>query len=218
MKYRRNIIFLIVLSLFLYIGNSFAQEQIVDFEDKSLPVLNEELKKLGNEIEESAVPTGAIVLWTTDTEPSGWVFCDGSAYDVTKDSTLGALYELIGNTFGGSDNTDFKVPDLRGRVPLGQDDMGGTAANRVTDTDADTVGNGDGAETVTLTGAQSGLQAHSHTVSFLDGYSVGHAKITGRDQTGGDWDQATSTNAAANASEAHTNMPPYITLNWIIKL
>lgn len=205
------------LTIFLICGNSFAQEQIVGFENKDLPVLNEELKKLGNEIEESAVPTGAMVLWTTDTEPSGWVFCDGSAYDVTKDSSLGALYKLIGNTFGGSDNTDFQVPDLRGRVPLGQDDMGGTAANRVTDADADTVGNGDGAETVTLTAAQSGVPAHTHGINVYTATGA-PSNVQGTSSTDGLAVASTNASVAANASEAHTNLQPFITMNWIIKI
>jgi len=48
--YSGGIILKLLLLLFLT-NICFAQEQIVDFEEKSLPVLNEELRQIGNDIE-----------------------------------------------------------------------------------------------------------------------------------------------------------------------
>ncbi len=50
--------------------------------------------------------------------PRGWANCDGTTMSV-KQST--ALFSLLGKTFGGDGTTDFKLPDLRGRVPLHPD-------------------------------------------------------------------------------------------------
>ncbi len=90
---------------------------------------------------------GQPALWTTETPPGGALLCDGTAYDASGDETLDDLYAVIGNTFGGSDETDFQVPDLRGRGIIGIDDMGGSSANRVTDAQADSIGGTMGTET-----------------------------------------------------------------------
>jgi microcystin-dependent protein len=76
------------------------------------------------------VPIGAILAYAGATAPSGWVLCDGSAISRTDYSTL---FTAIGVSFGvGDGSTTFNVPDLRGRVLVGKDDMGGSAASRVT--------------------------------------------------------------------------------------
>jgi len=96
--------------------------------------------------------------------PTGWLLCYGQAISRT---TYAALFTAIGTTFGiGDGTTTFNVPDLRGLVRAGRDDMGGSAANRLTATTITgggaTVGNSGGAQTHTLTTAQ--LASHSHTV------------------------------------------------------
>lgn len=112
-----------------------------------------------------AEPVGAIKMWLLTTAPSGWQFCFGQAL---SRSTNAALFAAIGTTYGAGDgSTTFNLPDLRGRVPAGRDDMGGTAANRLTTggsgVDGATLGAAGGAENVTLTAAQ--LAAHAHTAS-----------------------------------------------------
>ena len=47
--------------------------------------------------------------------PDGWLLCDGSVYNVQQYPTL---FSIIGNIYGGNINQTFKVPDLRGRVPI----------------------------------------------------------------------------------------------------
>jgi microcystin-dependent protein len=77
------------------------------------------------------VPIGAILAWPGATAPTGWVLCDGSAISRT---TYATLFAAISTSFGSGDgSTTFNVPDLRGRVMVGKDDMGGVAAQRVTD-------------------------------------------------------------------------------------
>lgn len=112
-----------------------------------------------------ADPAGTIKMWLLSTAPSGWQFCFGQALSRT---TNAALFAAIGTTYGtGDGSTTFNVPDLRGRVAAGRDDMGGTAANRLTTggsgVDGATLGAAGGAENVTLTAAQ--LAAHAHTAS-----------------------------------------------------
>ena len=221
-----------ILILFLLLGSAYAAEQIVDFDDKSLPVLNEEIRKIEDDIE-SVVPAGALMMWITDTAPDGWLLCYGQAVSRT---TYARLFNTIGEVYGAGDSTTtFNVPDMRGRFPLGQDDMGGTSANRVVDADADALAGADGDETktvdlaaasgsTTLTWEQSGLRAHSHVIGDAVDKSAGGASHEG---PGPDGTDVSSTVAAADATEGHTHsqadvtgqdiMPNFITVNYIIK-
>jgi microcystin-dependent protein len=55
-----------------------------------------------------------VVQWVTSTAPTGWLLCNGNAYNASTSSVYQELYNVIGNQFGGTNNTDFKVPDYRG--------------------------------------------------------------------------------------------------------
>ena len=48
-------------------------------------------------------------------------------------TTYASLFTVIGTTYGSGDGTlTFNLPDLRGRIEVGKDDMGGSAASRIT--------------------------------------------------------------------------------------
>ena len=162
-----------------------------------------------------AVPAGAVMPFAGTTEPSGWLLCFGQTISRT---TYSALFNAIGTTYGSGDgSTTFALPDLRGRVVAGQDDMGGTSANRLTGqsggVDGDVMGGTGGAETHTLTTAQ--IPAHSHGWTYTTGgggntsgsgvppHNSAPAGSGGTDNTGG--------------GGAHNNVQPTIILNYIIK-
>ncbi|MEA4839520.1 MAG: tail fiber protein [Bacteroidales bacterium] len=81
--------------------------------------------------------------------PYGWLLCDGSVYNVQQFPTL---FSIIGNTYGGTLNQTFKVPDLQKRVPMScsQDYPYGVS---------------DGMVSVALT--KDELPAHKHTFKCL---------------------------------------------------
>lgn len=164
--------------------------------------------------------TGEMCPWPSDTVPDGAVLCDGTAYNGTADPTFADLFGVIGNTFGGSDITDFQVPDLRGRTPIGQDDMGGSSANRVTDANADTLGGTDGSENHTLSAAESGVKSHGHQFRYQtgNGGGSGYMKSPYGAQSSYDTEVNDSVvdHAGDGASSAHNNMQPYMALNYII--
>ena len=82
--------------------------------------------------------SGAIVAFAGTTEPEGWLFCDGAAISRTRYENL---FNAIGEIYGAGDSsTTFNLPDLRGRFPLGLDNMGGTSADVVTAAEADSAG------------------------------------------------------------------------------
>ncbi len=175
-------------------------------------------------------PAGTIKAFAGPSAPTGYLLCDGSA---VSRSTYARLFAAIGTTWGAGDgSTTFNVPDLRGRVPLGKDNMGGVSANRVTATEADNIGQGAGEENHTLSVAEipahvhGAAGAHSHTPvnggSFLS--NAGSPDITADASGGGAFRANATTNTepahmhgSVGGDGAHNNMPPYATVNWIIK-
>lgn len=165
--------------------------------------------KTERDIAVQASPVGHLVMWPTTTAPTKFLLCAGQAISRT---TYSALFAVIGTQFGAGDgSTTFNLPDLRGRFPLGLDNMGGTSANRVTASAADTMGGSGGAETHTLTAAE--LAAHNHTVtgSTAAGSQNNFTVIGSRNA---DYTITTSNNAGGGS--AHNNMPPYLAINFII--
>ncbi len=108
---------------------------------------------------QSLIPAGTVCDFAGASAPSGWELCYGQGLDTTAFS---GLFAVIGYTYGGGGST-FNVPDLRGRVRAGKDNMGGSAANRVTAASGitgTTLGATGGAETHVLTEAQMPLHSH----------------------------------------------------------
>ncbi len=65
----------------------------------------------------AAEPTlGEIMLFSGDYEPRGWARCDGRLLPIARNT---ALFSLLGTTYGGDGRSNFALPDLRGRVPVG---------------------------------------------------------------------------------------------------
>ena len=91
---------------------------------------------------------------------TAWQLCDGRELFI---SSFGQLFQLIGYTYKAQSETTagkFALPDLRGRFPLGKDNMGGTSANVISDESADILGSQDGAETRNI--QVTNLPDHKH--------------------------------------------------------
>ena len=98
--------------------------------------------------------TGTVTPFAGSAVPGGYLLCYGQA--VGRAGYAG-LFNVIGTAYGAGDgSTTFNLPDLRGRVAAGKDDMGGSAANRITGT---TVPNSP------ILGAAGGSQTESASVS-----------------------------------------------------
>jgi microcystin-dependent protein len=176
------------------------------------------------------VPAGSVQMYAGTTEPSGWLFCYGQAISRT---TYAALFAVISTTYGAGDgSTTFNLPDIRGRVVAGQDDMGGSSANRLTgvtgSVNGDTLGGTGGTETHTLSTAE--LASHSHGAGTYQSFRTDVCRNPGTDtnnQTGGGGNivktvsteqlDIEGTSSSAGSDNAHNNVQPTIILNYIMK-
>jgi microcystin-dependent protein len=160
--------------------------------------------------------TGIVVPYAGSSAPTGWLLCDGTTgLDSTSDTSLADLFTVIGTTYGGTGAADFDLPDLRGNFILGKDNMGGSSRNRVTDTEADTVGSEAGSQTHTLTTDE--IPAHTH--DQYAGSSGGGSDTWMQSFASGQANQVISAEntSSVGGGSAHENMPPYMTMNYIIK-
>lgn len=179
------------------------------------------------------IPPGTIVDYAGTTAPEGWLLTYGQAISRT---TYASLFTAIGTTYGVGDGaTTFNLPDIRGRVVAGQDDMGGSSANRLVDAgstslNGDTLGDTGGAESFTLLKGQ----VPSLDVADTRTYQFSHRDTTdsgprgdGADAVADDTNVTVTINMAAPASgtlvvgdttpDVIVTVQPTIILNKIIK-
>lgn len=161
----------------------------------------------------TGTPAGVIMPYAGSSEPSGWLFCSGNAVSRT---TYSGLFSAIGTTYGPGDNsTTFNLPDLRGRVIAGRDDMGGTAALRVTDSGS----NANSGIAGTTLGANGGTQTHILTTAQLPTFNMRSTTATSSPAHGdfAPFPVADDVNVTVGENYPHLNMQPTIILNYIIK-
>lgn len=173
----------------------------------------------------TGVPIGAVIDYWGATPPEGYLFAAGQ--EISR-STYADLFAVIGTAAGaGNGSTTFNVPDYRGRVGAGKENMATPATTRLNTLSSSTLGATGGAQTHTLTEAQ--MPAHDHTVTDPGHTHTGGA-VTGSEnvQDGGiPIDTASSGNTgssttgitldSAGSGEAHNNVQPTIICNKIIR-
>ncbi|OYX74958.1 MAG: hypothetical protein B7Y95_04430 [Rhizobiales bacterium 32-66-11] len=149
---------------------------------------------------------GEIRMFAGLKPPSGWVFCDGTTLPISGNE---ALYALLGTLYGGDGRTNFALPKLSGRVPLGT------------------------SESVTLTAAM--MPTHNHPLQASTG--AGTSRTPGPSLTfatmpspfvpytnppsGGtttDDDFASVAISVSGGSAPHSNLMPVLGINYIIAL
>ena len=177
---------------------------------------------VGNQMSSPFV--GQIMIFAGSFAPEGWAICDGRMLSIAEND---ALFNLIGTTYGGDGATTFALPDLRGRVPIGQGQGRGLPPCQIGETL--------GAEGVVLTISQ--LPQHGHAVSAVDRpgngntpasnavlSGLGGQAASGEFQTpayappGSETPLHPSTVGMSGGSQPHDNRQPFLVFNFCIAL
>lgn len=154
--------------------------------------------------------TGVVMDYALKTPPSaGWMLCYGQALTTGTSATARLRAKLIADDFpfGQDGSGNPLVPDARGRVTAGIDNMGGAAADRLTPAGSGIngayLGGSGGAQTHTL--AATHLPAHAHTATIASG--GGHSHTASTDSQGSHGHTGTTD---AQGVHTHSIYAPYM--------
>jgi microcystin-dependent protein len=159
---------------------------------------------------------GQILLVGFQFAPVDWATCDGQTLQIAE---YPQLFELIGTTYGGDGESNFQLPDLRGRAPLSQGSASGLT-NYV-------IGQVGGVEQVALATAQ--IPSHNHLLAASatgNASAPSSAVVLGTPPSptsiyasmGGTAAMAGSAVATNGGNQPHENRQPFLTVNYIIAL
>lgn len=155
---------------------------------------------------------GEIRMFAGTYAPLGWMFCEGQNVPIAENE---ALYSLIGTTYGGDGQVVFKLPDLRGRVPVHQGNLFGTPFQP---------GMSAGSESVALTTSQMPSHTHACLASSSPADSSNPAgQVLAETVSSTPYFQGQPQLSLASASVnlaggnfAHSNMQPFLCVHFII--
>ena len=152
---------------------------------------------------------GELRVFSFGAAPRGWAQCNGQLLPINQNQ---ALFSLLGTTYGGNGQTNFALPDLRGKVPMHfgagftQGQTGGEVAHTV---------------------SVNEMPTHVHLVGASSNATGGNAVPTGRVLGGANNAYKTPTNlvtlnpgtvTSTGGSQPHANESPYLVLNVCIAL
>lgn len=145
--------------------------------------------------------------------------CAGQILPISQNT---ALFSLIGTYYGGNGTSNFQLPDLRSRVPIhyGTDTSGNTYV----------LGQNGGEEGIALQSGQ--MPSHTHTFSGTNvvgkksapaaGCVFGTSNHGGFFYAPGSGANTTinpgTVSTYAGGGQPHTNLQPYLAINWCIAL
>lgn len=161
---------------------------------------------------------GELRLFAGTFAPRGWAFCDGRLLPISQND---ALFALIGTTYGGDGQTTFALPDLRGRIPLGQGQGQGLSSH--------VFGQPFGTETVTLLTTQMPAHNHLFTASKTEAASLSPTDAVFASSADNSFYAPDSGGAqhesldprsvtAVGGNQPHNNIMPSAAIHYIISL
>lgn len=149
--------------------------------------------------------------------PKGWAECNGQILSIQQNQ---ALFSLLGTTYGGNGTSTFALPNIQGRVMVGE----GTGAQLPTYIN----GQIGGTETSTLTINQIPAHTHILAATTAEGNSSAPSSTIPANTKTLDKEYSTTLNnsvamspamtSAAGGDQPHPNIQPYVTFKCIIAL
>lgn len=180
---------------------------------------------------------GEVRMFAGNFAPRNWAFADGQLLPISQNQ---ALFSILGTTYGGDGRTTFALPDLRGRFPIGEGQGSGLSNRRL--------GQKGGTEDVILNVTQIPSHNHSVNINLntasvsatlrayngdpdratAGGNVLANAEIYSSQASDVDMNNgsitatingnAAGTTGLTGGSQPHTNMPPFLGMNYIICL
>jgi microcystin-dependent protein len=155
---------------------------------------------------------GEIRMFAGNFAPAGWAFCNGQPMPISENEVL---FQLIGTTYGGDGQETFNLPNLQGRLPLHV----GSGFQ---------LGQAGGTEQVTLTSQQLPVHSHPLIASTATGTAAsplgsllaasGSSNVYRAGPAPGGAALAAQTVGPAGGSQPHSNLQPYLCVDFIISL
>jgi microcystin-dependent protein len=161
-----------------------------------------------------------IKIFAGNFAPRGYAFCNGALLPISQNT---ALFSVIGTAYGGDGRTTTALPNLQGRTPMHKGQGPGLSSRRL--------GERSGFETATLSTTQ--MPAHNHPAqvtlspgneddpspnTYLAAGPTQATLIYGDNNATLNGTLVDSALPNAGGSQSHTNMQPYLTMNFIIAL
>jgi microcystin-dependent protein len=141
--------------------------------------------------------------------PKGWAMCNGQLLPINQNQ---ALFSLLGTTFGGNGQTNFALPDIRGRAPIHEGS-------------GHTLGEKGGEQAHTLTIAEMPLHTHQMNGSTVNEGGTDNPTNNFLGSANNLYHTPASLTAMnpgtignSGGSQAHLNMQPFLTLTFSIAL
>lgn len=164
----------------------------------------------------NGIPAGSILSYAGSSSPSGFLACDGAA---VSRGVYAALFAAIGTTYGAGDGTTtFNVPDMRGRFPAGVNAadtnfanlalVGGETAHTLTYDEMPSHNHGD----ITDWEVNDSPNANENYGNPGNRFAVANVGLRSGSRY---YSQFTTSNAGGG--KPHNNLPPFVTVNYIIK-
>jgi len=158
---------------------------------------------------------GEIRMFAGTFAPRGWAFCDGQLLAVSQND---ALFSLFGTIYGGDGRTTFGLPELRGRVPIHAGSGPGLTPRNL--------GAKAGSEVETVSANE--LSSHSHTyqaTTDIADESAPTGNVLAQPPAASTYFPTDPTVGLAGATvstvgggQSHTNLMPFLCVNFIVAL